>query len=61
MINAIMRRVFVVFLLDGTAAHICTAALFALAKVFFAFVAACVAAVVLGAHVLSEVRVNGES
>ena len=61
MINAIMRRILVMLFLDGTAAHICTAALFALAKVFFAFVAAGVAAVVLGAHVLREVRVNGES
>lgn len=58
MINAIMRRVLVVFVLDRATAHICTAALFALAKVFFAFVAAGVAAVILNAHVLREVAVS---
>lgn len=47
-----MGRVFVVFFLNGGAANICTAAFFALAEIFFAFVAAGVAAVVLGAHVL---------
>lgn len=51
-----MRRVLVGFLFDGTASHVCAAALFALAKVFFAFVAAGVAAVVLGAHVAKGLK-----
>jgi hypothetical protein len=50
MIEAIMSRIFVVFFLNRGAADICTATFFALTKVFFAFVAAGVAAVVLGAH-----------
>lgn len=47
-----MCRLLVVLGFDGLAAHVCTAAFFALAKIFFAFVAAGVAAVELSAHVL---------
>jgi hypothetical protein len=54
MIEAIMSRVFVVFFFNGGAADICTATFFALTEVFFAFVAAGVAAVVLDAHFLKE-------
>lgn len=52
MIKAVMCRLLVVLSFDGLAAHVCTAAFFALAKIFFAFVAAGVAAVELSAHVL---------
>jgi hypothetical protein len=50
MIDTIMSRILVVFFLERGTADICAAAFFALAEIFFAFVAASVAAVVLGAH-----------
>jgi hypothetical protein len=51
-----MSRVFVVFLLNGGAADVCTTTFLALAEIFFAFVAAGVAAVVLGAHFEGKVE-----
>jgi len=51
MIKTVVCGVLVGLFLNGSAADVCAAAFFALAKVFFAFVAAGVAAVVLGAHV----------
>jgi len=50
MIDTVVCRVLVGLFLDRTAADVCAAAFFALAEIFFAFVAAGVAAVVLGAH-----------
>ena len=52
MIDTIMSRILVVFFVDRRTADICTAAFFALAEIFFAFVVASIAAVVLTAHFL---------
>ena len=56
MIKTVVCGVLVGLFLNGSAADVCAAAFFALAKVFFAFVAAGVAAVVLGAHVRMRSR-----
>ena len=45
-----MSRILVVFFLQRRTANICTSAFFALAEIFFAFVVAGVAAVILSAH-----------